>query len=71
MPQYEPVREEEETEPCYGVRATEGSCVLKYIPAVFDNEKDALKLTALLNEEAVSLCHFEDIIEDYLTDFTV
>ena len=29
------------------------------------------RLAELLNEEQVEPCHFEDVIEDYFTDFTI
>ena len=32
---------------------------------------DVERLAELLNGEQVEPCHFEDIIEDYFTDFTI
>ncbi len=44
---------------------------LKEAPALTDSRLSAEALVRLLNELMVEPCHFEDIIEDYLTDFTI
>ncbi len=71
MIKYEITCEEGEDDVAFGIRAVGVSRVVQSIPGIFDSEDDARRLTAMLNEEAVELCHLEDIIEDYLTDFTV
>ena len=41
------------------------------IPKISENRRDIEELAALLNELKIEPCHFEDIVEDYLTDFSV
>ena len=41
------------------------------VPKICDSRRDIEALAALLNELQIEPCHFEDIIEDYLTDFSV
>ncbi len=41
------------------------------IAPVSECRDDAERLTELLNGEQGEPCHFEDIIEDYFTDFTI
>ena len=41
------------------------------VPLLTACREDIEALAALLNELEVEPCHFEDVIEDYLTDFTV
>lgn len=55
----------------YGVALYDCGKMLRCVPRISVCRKDMEQLTALLNEEKVEPCHFEDIIEDYLTDFTV
>lgn len=55
----------------YGVTAYINSIPAVTVPDVFPSKEDACRVVALLNELEVELCHLEDIIEDYLTDFSV
>ena len=55
----------------YGVAMRLGGKVLRSVPRLSDSRADIEKLTALLNELEIEPCHFDDVIEDYLTDFTV
>lgn len=55
----------------YGVALCADGVTLKETPALTDCRLSAEALVKLLNELAVEPCHFEDIIEDYLTDFTI
>lgn len=40
-------------------------------PCLSESRAEMEKLAALLNGLEIEPCHFDDIIEDYLTDFTV
>lgn len=55
----------------YGVALCADGATLKEAPALTGCRSSAEALVGLLNELAVEPCHFEDIIEDYLTDFTI
>lgn len=61
---------EDETEGtiAYGV-ALRGSTLAA--PRLTNSRADAAQLARLLNELQIEPCHFEDIVEDYLTDFRV
>ncbi len=43
----------------------------KHLPCISENRADIDALAAMLNELGVEACHFEDVVEDYLTDFSV
>lgn len=51
---------------CYGVSASDGEA---YAKLTFDG-KAAEKLVRELNEEKIELCHFKDIIDDFLAENT-
>ena len=68
MMEYFVLEEETNGAMTYGV-ALRGSTLA--VPALTENYAAARQLAALLNELQVEPCHFEDIIEDYLTDFRV
>jgi hypothetical protein len=36
-----------------------------------ENAEHIQKLAAMFNELEIELCHFEEIIDDYLTDFSI
>ncbi|MBQ1380546.1 MAG: hypothetical protein II629_03835 [Ruminococcus sp.] len=55
----------------YGVALCADGATLKEAPALTDSRLSAEALVRLLNELMVEPCHFEDIVEDYLTDFTI
>ncbi len=55
----------------YGIDAFHENNLIKSFEGITDNKSDMLKLTELCNELKLELCHIEDIIEDYLTDFTI
>ncbi len=68
---YQPVRGKSGDSITYGIAFYDGGVCVGEIPDISDNKTDIDKLTALLNEEAVEPCHFQDVVEDYLTDFEV
>ncbi len=41
------------------------------VPQITSSRADIEALAALLNGLEVEPCHFEDVIEDYLTDFSL
>ena len=55
----------------YGIALFEGETELQTIPKLSPCKEDVESLTAMLNELSIEPCHFEDIVEDYLTDFTI
>lgn len=55
----------------YGIDAIKNGITVKSINCITDEIGDANSLVDLLNNLKIELCHFEDIIEDYLTDFRI
>lgn len=55
----------------YGIAAFSDDVALRIIPRVFSSLKDARRVVGLLNELKIELCHLDDIVEDYLTDFEI
>ena len=57
--------------PEYGIMLVDQGIPLISIPQISDNKNDICRLTELLNELQVEPCHFENVVEDYLTDFQI
>ena len=55
----------------YGINVFDGNTLIKSSDDITDNEADIAKLVDMCNELEIELCHFDDIIEDYLTDFHI
>lgn len=55
----------------FGISAFSGDKLIKSIFSITDNEGDIVKLIEIINELELDICHLDDIIEDYLTDFTI
>lgn len=55
----------------FGIDAFNDGNLVKSVYGITDLTEDAERLMKLLNELNIELCHFEDIIEDYLTDFEI
>ena len=55
----------------YGIALYEYGELQNHLPQLSENRADIESLTALLNDLKVEACHFEDVVEDYLTDFSV
>lgn len=55
----------------YGIDAFDDNNLVKTVCGITDIKTDAEKLVNLFNELEIELCHFDDIIEDYLTDFEI
>ena len=71
MPKYIVIDESSANTTEYGIALFEGDTQVKVIPKLSPGKKDIESLAALLNELSVEPCHFEDVVEDYLTDFTI
>lgn len=54
----------------YGLALTDGTKSLS-LPRLSENRADINEIAEMLNSLDVDACHFEDIVEDYLTDFRV
>lgn len=57
--------------PSYGISLLIGGMPQQTIPGITNRKADADALAALLNELEVEPCHFEDVIEDFMTDFSI
>lgn len=55
----------------YGIVLLSENTVQRSVPCLTDNKDDIEALVRILNELEVEPCHFEDVVEDYLTDFSV
>ena len=55
----------------YGIALLKNGAEGARVPKISENRRDIEELTALLNEQKKEQCHFEDIVEDYLTEFSV
>lgn len=55
----------------YGIAACLDGAVVKSIPDISPDKEDIAKIVEMCNELEIELCHFEDIVEDYLTDFCI
>lgn len=55
----------------YGIALYRCGKIAVSIPEISQNRQDIERLTSLLNELKAEPCHFEDIVEDYLTDFSL
>ncbi len=53
----------------YGIDAFVDDILIKSFESISDDKAIIQQLANLCNELDVELCHIEDIIEDYLTDF--
>lgn len=55
----------------FGIDVFENGKKIKTVCGITDIKTDVEKLVSLFNELDIELCHFDDIIEDYLTDFEI
>lgn len=55
----------------YGIDVFEDGMLVRSVSEITENRSDIEKLADLCNEMKIELCHLDDIIEDYLTDFCV
>lgn len=55
----------------YGIDSILDNHIVKSIPDITEDENEINKIVALCNELELELCHIDDIVEDYLTDFCI
>lgn len=55
----------------YGIDVFEKGKLIKSIDKITKNYNDIILLVNMCNEIELELCHIDDIVEDYLTDFCV
>ena len=55
----------------YGILAVEDSGQMLLIDSIAENRSDVRSLCEMLTELEVELCHFENVVEDYLTNFCI
>ena len=68
---YEYGCKESNSEPLYGINVFENGILVYSIEEITGSRSDILRLTNLCNELNIELCHLDDIVEDYLTDFCI
>ena len=71
MKSYRIIEEKGASRAEYGIILLDNGAEVFRIPKISENRRDIEELGALLNELKIEPCHFEDIVEDYLTDFSV
>lgn len=54
----------------FGVSAYCGKRLMRCIPSISESFCDITELVGMCNELELELCHLDDVIEDYLTDFS-
>lgn len=60
-----------DTHPEFGIDAFENGLLIKSIEGITDIYNDIVCLNDMCNELEIEICHLDDIIEDYLTDFCI
>lgn len=55
----------------FGIDVFNEGQLLKSITSITENKNDIENIVAMCNELEIELCHLDDIIEDYLTDFCI
>lgn len=55
----------------YGIDVFSKGKLVKSIGGITNNYNDIILLENMCNELEIELCHIDDIVEDYLTDFCV
>lgn len=69
--EYKLTENDDGASPSYGIALCVDGAEARLIDRLSDCRRDIEKLTELLNSLEIEPCHFEDVIEDYLTDFKV
>ena len=59
------------SEKLYGIDIFRNRTLIKSLTSITDNYSDITKLADMCNELEIELCHFDDILEDYFTDYNV
>lgn len=55
----------------FGIDAFKDGLLLKSVTGITDIFDDIVQIRDMCNELEIEICHFDDIIEDYLTDFRI
>ena len=55
----------------FGISAFSDNTLIKSVHAITTIKNDIVKLVEICNELEIDICHFDNIIEDYLTDFII
>lgn len=55
----------------FGIDVFKDEKIIKSIHSISENKEDIEKIVSLCNELDIEMCHLDDIIEDYLTDFSI
>lgn len=55
----------------FGIDVFKDKKIIKSIHSISENKEDIEKIVSLCNELDIEMCHLDDIIEDYLTDFSI
>ena len=55
----------------YGINAFEDGLLKKSVEGITDVYGDTAQLSDMCNELELEICHLDDVIEDYLTDFRI
>ncbi|MCH5297576.1 MAG: hypothetical protein J1E85_07890 [Ruminococcus sp.] len=55
----------------FGIDAFENGLLIKSVEGITDIFDDITQLKDMCNELEIEICHLDDIIEDYLTDFRI
>lgn len=59
------------TDSCYGLDVFENETLVRSVREITGSYSDIIEIANMCNELKIELFHFDDIIEDYLTDFCV
>ncbi|MEE1220092.1 MAG: DUF6514 family protein [Ruminococcus sp.] len=55
----------------YGINVLQNGLIVKSINCITHSKTDMQKLCDMCNKLKLEICHLDDIIEDYLTDFEI
>ena len=55
----------------YGIDAIEDGRVVKSTAEISESREDMQRLADMCNKLKLELCHLDDVVEDYLTDFCI
>lgn len=71
MTEYKLTEDEESNDSAYGISVYINNSLVKSIPDICADKTDAEELVNMLNILEVDICHFDYVIEDFLTDFQI
>jgi hypothetical protein len=55
----------------YGIAVYENDTLISKFSGIFSEKNEAEKVTSILNELKPEPCHLTDVLEDYLTYFSI